>query len=78
MVLRCSGLGRVMVGGIRLGFHGTKLSVYCAAVRLFAASQICVVWPEESLRDIEGLGVGAGYGWGVELLSFHSTILSVY
>ena len=42
----------------------TILTVNCVAIRLFAFSLNCVVWPEESLRVIGGLGVRAGKGWG--------------
>ena len=35
------------------------------AVYLFALNLICVVWPEESLRVIEGLGVRVGKCGGV-------------
>ena len=48
-----------------------------AAVRLFALALICVVWPEESQTDIEGLGVRAGKGWAGWLGS-HNTILTVH
>ena len=38
--------------------------MYCAAVRRFALTGICVVWPGENLRVIKGLGIGAGFGGG--------------
>ena len=40
------------------------------------STEICVVWPEESLTVLEGLGVGAGLGCGGEWLGCHRTILT--
>ena len=46
------------------------MTVYCMVVRLVALTLIFVVWLEESLSVIEGLGVLAGKGPGGEWLEF--------